>query len=180
MLGIVFTEFSEMVEDAFSPEMLDQIIDDCALDNDGAFTAVGAYDHETMLALVGALSARTGMSVEALEQAFGTHLFKQFQTRYGSFFEGVHSAFDMLKRIEDHIHFEVKKLYPNAELPHFSWTEDGQGRLHLSYRSVRPFAPLAGGLIAGCIAHFGEDITMEEVPDGEDPAFATTFILTKG
>ena len=45
MKGIVFTEFLEMVEDKFSADMVDDIIDDCDLASGGAYTAVGTYPH---------------------------------------------------------------------------------------------------------------------------------------
>ena len=55
MLGIVFTEFMEMVEERFSPEVLDRIMEQAAPANQGAYTAVGYYPHEEILALVVAL-----------------------------------------------------------------------------------------------------------------------------
>ena len=43
MLGIVFTEFFDLVDEAFGEEILDDIIDMANLSNDGAYTAVGRY-----------------------------------------------------------------------------------------------------------------------------------------
>ncbi len=45
MKGVVFTEFIEMVEDQFSADMVDDIIDDAQPPSGGAYTAVGTYDH---------------------------------------------------------------------------------------------------------------------------------------
>ena len=36
MLGIVFSEFTEMVEEVFSAEMVEKILDDCDLESGGA------------------------------------------------------------------------------------------------------------------------------------------------
>ena len=41
MLGIVFTEFIEMVEETFGADMADDIIDDADIESAGAFTSVG-------------------------------------------------------------------------------------------------------------------------------------------
>jgi len=90
--GIVFTEFLDMVEDRFTPEVADRMITAAAVPSDGAYT----------------------------------------------------------------IHVEVRKLYPDAELPTFTCDTSTPGRLTMLYRSSRPFADLAEGLIAGCIAHFCE------------------------
>ena len=45
MKGVIFTEFLEMVESHFSPEMADRIITAARLPSGGAYTAVGTYDH---------------------------------------------------------------------------------------------------------------------------------------
>ena len=88
MLGIVFTEFLDLVESAYAPEMVDEIIDDAELVSHGAYTAVGSYDHSELIALIDALSKRTGESVDSLVQIFGKHLFGRFADRYPMFFDG--------------------------------------------------------------------------------------------
>ncbi|MNY76012.1 hypothetical protein D3C86_2154630 [compost metagenome] len=49
----------------------------------------------------------------------------------------------------------------------------------MKYRSARPFADLAEGLIAGCINHYGEkiDVTREDLSDSAGTA--AWFTLTK-
>ena len=120
MKGIVFTEFLEMVESRFSFDMVDDILDDARPASGGAYTAVGTYPHDEMVALVSALSARSGLAVADLLRAFGAHLFGRFVQGYPDFFARVDNAFDFLAGIEDIIHAEVRKLYPDAELPHFT------------------------------------------------------------
>ena len=78
MKGIVFTEFIEMVEDVFSPEIADQIINEAELDSDGAYTAVGTYDHNEILAMLTHLSELTSIPVGDLGPAIGKHLLKRF------------------------------------------------------------------------------------------------------
>ena len=74
MLGIVFSEFVDMVEASFSADMVDDILDDTGFETDGAYSTVGAYDHQELVGLVVALSKRTGISIDDLVQAFGQHL----------------------------------------------------------------------------------------------------------
>ena len=45
MKGVVFTEFIEMVEDKFSADIADQIIEEADLPSGGVYTSVGTYDH---------------------------------------------------------------------------------------------------------------------------------------
>jgi hypothetical protein len=167
MKGMVFTEFLEMVESKFSADMVDDIIDDSALPSGGAYTAVGTYDHSELVTMVGALAQRTGLPVPALVNAFGLHLFGRFYALYPSFFSGVSSALDFLEGIETVIHTEVRKLYPDAQLPQFDCARNVDG-LDMVYSSPRHFGDLASGLIEGAMAHFGDavSVTRIDLPDG--------------
>ncbi|MEL6177621.1 MAG: heme NO-binding domain-containing protein [Myxococcota bacterium] len=167
MRGIVFTEFLEMVEEQFSPETADHIIDRSELPSGGAYTALGTYAHEEMFALVEQLSSEVNISIPDLLRHFGSHLFGRFLDQYPHVFTGIQGAFPFLMRLEDHIHVEVRKLYPNAELPTFTYDDSVPGRLVMLYRSSRPLGDLAEGLIEGCLAHYNEPITLtrEDLPD---------------
>jgi hypothetical protein len=160
MKGIVFTEFLEMVETRHDPAMVERIIVSAQVPSGGAYTAVGTYDHGEMWSLVAALSKATETPVPDLLRAFGQHLFGRFVTGYPRFFAGVGSAFDFLENLNSVIHVEVRKLYPDAELPHFEVLERSPKRMVLLYQSARHFADLAEGLIQGCAEHFREPLTI--------------------
>ncbi len=170
MKGIVFTEFLDMVSTTFSDDMVDDIIEDAALPSGGAYTAVGTYPHSEIVAMVGALSQRTGVPVPTLVHAFGNYLFGRFVVLYPGFFDGIDSALDFLERIEGVVHVEVLKLYPDAELPRFDTTRQGADVLQMVYRSPRRMGDLAAGLIEGCVTHFGGgvDVQRRAIGDGVD------------
>ncbi|RMA82598.1 heme NO-binding domain-containing protein [Umboniibacter marinipuniceus] len=172
MKGVVFTEFFELVETAFGEDVLDDMIDNADLDSDGVYTAVGKYDHNDMVKLVVALSAETDIPVPDLIETYGKHLFGRFVVMYPGFFEGVSSTYAFLARIDDHIHVEVKKLYPDAELPVFDAKIEGP-KMTMIYDSKRPFGYLAKGLLNGCIEHFGESIEITRADISEDMTAAT-------
>lgn len=167
MKGIVFSEFIEMVEERFSPEVADRMIEAANLPSGGAYTAVGTYSHEEMLALIEQLSGLTGVAVPDLVHAYGRHLFHRFTQLYPAFFDGVPTAFDFLSRIENHVHLEVRKLYPDAELPRFDTPQTDTRHMVMVYESRRPFATLARGLIEGCLEHYGEaaDVTTTDLSE---------------
>ena len=170
MLGIVFSEFMDMVDDTFGPEVLDQLLDiaENQLDSNGDYTAVGNYDHGEMLVLVTELSKSSGISVADLVEAYGKHLFGRFHHRYPAFFEEINGTMDFLAGIENRIHKEVRKLYPNAELPTFEVSRAAEDTMTLVYSSERPFARLAKGLIDGCTEFFkdGVKVAYEDLSDG--------------
>ena len=74
----------------------------------------------------------------------------------------MNDTFDFLSQIEEHVHTEVRKLYPDAELPVFETVRLDEDTLEMTYRSGRPFADLALGLIQGCADHYGEDVAVDQ------------------
>lgn len=161
MKGIVFTEFLELVEEKFGLEVADQIIEKSDLSTGGAYTATGTYDHHELVQMVTHLSELTNIGAGALVKVFGEYLFGRLAGSHGVFLEGVESAEQMLRKVHDVIHVEVKKLYPKAELPSFSYSEAEDGRLIMDYESPRGFGDLAEGLMTGCASHFGEEIDIQ-------------------
>lgn len=160
MKGMVFTEFLTMVEEGFGANMVDDIIDDCSLASNGAYTKVGTYDYNELLALVTALSTRTAVPVPDLVVSYGKHLFRRFYQMMPHFFKNHASSFDFMCSVENIIHVEVRKIYPDAELPRIITEIQDSNHLTITYKSKRPFADFAYGLILGCIEHYHENITV--------------------
>lgn len=178
MKGIVFSEFIELVESKFSIDIADQILQQTELESGGSYTSVGTYDHTEMVQLVVKLSELTGIPVTDLLCHFGEHLTGRFTELYPAFFN-VEDIFSFLDTIENHVHVEVKKLYPDAELPHFKTTRPDANTLVMNYSSFRPFADLAEGLIRGAIAHFGEAIELQRQKEEGYDGTHETFILKR-
>ena len=178
MKGVVFTEFLEMVDQAFSPEITESIVMDSNLASGGAYTTVGTYDHGEIIALVGALSAKTQQAVPDLVKAFGQHLFNTFVKVHPDFFVGSSNAYDFLEKVDSYIHVEVRKLYPDADLPTLTCNRPDPSTLVIDYASERGLADLAHGLIEACVSHFGESVKLERT-DLDPPGTAATFRLTR-
>jgi hypothetical protein len=156
MKGIVFTEFLEMVEAKFGYETVDELLNETDLPSKGIYTAIGTYDHSEIVTLVTRLSTKSNIPVPDLIYAFGHHLFNTFSKSYGHFFEKATDAFDFLRSIHNYIHIEVRKLYPDAQLPHFEINQVSEKKLVMIYSSDRKMAALAHGLIDECLAYYNE------------------------
>lgn len=181
MKGVVFTEFMEMVEARMGLDMLDHIITEADLPNDGAYTSVGTYDHAELVRLVTALSTATGLNTNQLVFMFGEQLFQRFSVSYPALFRGAGDAFDFLSGVDGVIHVEVRKLYPDAELPKLECERLSANELEVRYSSPRGFADLAEGLIAGCIKHFGEPIAVTRTDlEKVDASHRANFHLVRG
>lgn len=175
MLGLVFTEFMEMVEERFSDEVLDDLLDEVELSTGGSYTAVGYYDHREIIKMVVALSKRVGVPVDDLVEAFGTHLFGVLAGKYPVMLEGYSCTLDFLESVDATVHKEVLKLYPEAELPRFRCERISPTHLRMHYSSRRPFSLLAQGLIRGCAAHFGTELEISASATQKDDLFLSDF-----
>lgn len=177
MKGIIFTEFIEMVESKFGLEVMDEVLNKSNLASGGVYTSIGTYDHAEMVELVSHLSAITKIEVVQLLEVFGEYLFTIFVKSYPHFFEGIGDSFSFLEQIEAYIHPEVLKIYPEAELPHFNISRQGN-TLHMVYKSKRKMAPFAYGLIKGCLNHFNEPAQVDMKPLAEDGSIVE-FTISK-
>jgi hypothetical protein len=177
MKGIVFTEFLEMVEDRFPEQIVEQLIESVDLPSGGIYTSVGTYSFQEMITLVSRLSELVGIPGPDLLRAFGQYLLKRFVEKFPHFFEGITSTLDFLPTVESLVHLEVKKLYPDAELPTFSCEFSNSGQLVMIYRSARNLPDLAEGLILGCGEHFRESLGIEKKNISENPP-AVQFTIT--
>jgi hypothetical protein len=179
MKGIVFTEFMEFIEAQFSLKIVETMIAKSNLPNAGVYTSVGTYNHEDMLLFVKILNEETKIPVADLVRSFGFYLFGQLEKNYPAFFQIPKNAFEFLESVHDHIHVEVKKLYKDAELPNFSHNHANKEKFILDYKSTRPLADLAEGMIKACIEHFKENIEVQRVDDQAEPGKIARFILIK-
>ena len=179
MKGVVFTEFLEMVEDKFSADMVDDIIDDADPESGGIYTAVGTYPHEEIVSLVVSLSKHTDIAVPDLVKIFGEHLFGRFAILYPDFFKENIDVFDFLESVETYIHIEVKKLYPDAQLPTFDTRREGKDTLIMYYNSPHPFATLADGLLKGCLSHFNTEAEITMIDRSEGKGTSAEFHIVK-
>lgn len=179
MKGIVFQGFLNLVEETFGLEMMDAIIEESDLASGGAYTSVGTYDYGEIVTMAGNLSARTGVPTRDLVRTFGCYLFSHLAKAHGNLVAKHKTAFDLLDSIERDIHREVRKLYPDAELPYLDCTIENEQTMHMLYRSKRPLADVAHGLIEGCAAHYGDVITIESEDQSDENETRVLFSVTR-
>lgn len=162
MKGLVFREFLGMVEKEFDYQTVDDIIEQSEVASKGIYTNVGTYRHEEMFALVAELSKAKNIPVDKLLFVFGKYLFTVFAKNYPDFFKNKKNSFELLSEVEETIHVEVLKLYPEAELPTFDTEVVNENEMRMTYHSSRKLSDFAEGLIEGCIEYFNEKATIEK------------------
>lgn len=103
---------------------------------------------------------------------FGVNAMPLLAERYPTLFAGHENARTFIDGVNDVIHAEVRKLYPDAICPHFKLTDADDGDLMMDYRSQRRMCALAEGFVEGAATHFGNTVefTHEACVDHGDRA----------
>ncbi len=176
MLGIVFTSLIDMLEEKVSPEFADDVIMEAKLENDGAYTAVGYYPFEEMQRLLEVLVSKTNKSTNELLYDFGYYLFGKLGGVHGEVLAGTDGMLDMLEHLDGDIHVQVKKLYPDADLPRFTVMSRTDNAMRLQYYSERELYALAEGLMDAAAEYYG--CTLERETRQLDTPHTYEFSIT--
>ena len=131
-----------------------------------------------MVSLVTELSKKIDIPIGDLLRVYAVHFFDVLLKSYPQFFEKQKTAFGFLASIDNYIHPEVLKLYPDAELPRFDAEMKSDKVMHLKYYSSRKLSDFASGLIQGTLNHYDEGITMKMESLVDDNS-EVLFILEK-
>jgi len=174
MKGLLFNELVEFAEDRFGCDVVARVEGTAA-----PYGAIASYPSADLVALATRLADAGSERLDVLLRAFGERLFGRFASLYPVFFVTADSTFEFLAQIDTTIHGEVEKLYPNAEFPRFKPTTEGADVMRLHYRSARPFADLAEGMLQGCITHFGESVDVRREPVTGPAGTAADFVLVR-
>jgi len=167
MKGVIFNVVEEVVHDLFDADTWDDLLD--ASDLDGAYTALGDYADTELLAIVAAASKATGMTADDVLRTVGHHALPKLASRVPESLTDAPDAYSFIRKVNDIIHPEVLKLYPDAIPPLFTF-EDHPDGLVVHYGSQRNLPALAEGLLSGISLLFvEEEITVTPLgPSAED------------
>jgi hypothetical protein len=179
MKGVVFTEFLGFVEETFGIETVDHLLTRCSLPSGGIYTAVATYDVAELVDMLTELSRRTDRKVPDLVREYGHHLFRFFARTQQATMGNVESTEQLMASVDNRIHVDVRKLYPDAELPSIQFEKLSETQSRVIYESQRPFADLAEGLILEAVVHFGDPISVVRRDLGDCDGTNAEFILTR-
>ena len=167
MKGIVFTEFLDLVESKFGIETVEGIIEKTNLKSKGAYTSIGTYEFSEMLSLLTNLSKKTSISIDDLLHIYGLHFFSILEQNYPKIINKYKYPIDLLSSIDSHIHVQVRKIYPDAELPKFEVVHKTEKSITLLYTSSRSMYAFALALIEKTFQHYNSNakITIDKLKE---------------
>ena len=109
---------------------------------------------------------------------YGEHFFGVIEKSYPDLLATYTDPIDMLSSIENHIHVEVRKIYPDAELPTFKVLEKTKTSLVVIYTSSRAMHQFGLGLMNKTFEHFNTAASIETKKIKEDGT-EVMFIIHK-
>jgi len=166
MKGVIFNSLEEAVIEIGGEDLWDELLERGGLD--GSYTSLGSYSDDDLMSLVNAAAEVLNMTPQEATVYAGRLVAPKLAQRHSDLVASHTDTISLLCDLNDVIHPEVRKLYPNAQVPDFTTIDRADSRLILQYRSERNLVSLATGLILGAAELFGEtvDITTDLTTDG--------------
>jgi predicted hydrocarbon binding protein len=165
MMGLIFNLLEDFTNRQLGPIAWDRIVERARSElsaEDAAYTSLGNYADADLFTLIDCAVEVSGISARSLVHAFGRYLVPALARRYPALYEQHRTAKSFLLAVDETIHVEVKKLYPETVLPTFRYEEPSPTRLVMIYRSPRRLCALAEGMITGAAEHFREKATVRQ------------------
>lgn len=161
MKGIIFNLLEEVIRREYGEDTWDALLE--AAQVEGGYSSLANYPDEELMKLVAAASAALNTSADTIVRWFGRNALPLLAERYPEFFIPHTSTRPFLLTLNDIIHIEVRKLYPGADVPVFDYDTSSQEVLVMGYKSPRRLCALAEGFIEAAAAHYGEEVTLDQL-----------------
>lgn len=162
MKGVIFNVVQDVVEENFGLDFWDDAVDLAGIS--GSYTSLGSYDDAEMMALVGAIAELARVSQADVLVLAGRAGFAGLASRHAELLSGLGGWREVLDRLDGIIHPEVRKIYPDSDVPSFDASgTSGGGPVHLLYESKRNLCRLAEGLVLGLGDWFETELDVSHV-----------------
>jgi len=156
MKGVVFNLLEEAVAKNFGADVWDDLLDDA--DVGGAYTSLGNYSDDEIVALVRVAARKLQMSESDVLRWFGEQAMPLLKQRYPGFFAPHTSSRSFVLSVNSIIHPEVRKLSPGPHSPPLHFRDTPTGSVTMGYESSRRMCDLAHGFIKGAAGIFCEEV----------------------
>jgi hypothetical protein len=162
MKGTILSCVKELVEKKFGAAAWTKVLE--AAGQPGAlFLAGGDVPDEKAMKILGAASKVSGLSMQALMDAFGDYWANDYSDKmYPQYYAEHKTAKDFLRGM-DALHERLTKSIPNAKPPRFAYESETPNSFVMIYRSARGLGDMLPGLIAGVARHYRTKIAVKKL-----------------
>lgn len=163
MKGIIFNVVEDAVTKLHGASAWDDILDHAEVS--GAYTALGTYPDAELMSIVGSACELTGADQIDLLRVVGRAILPDLAAHVDDVVDHNGTAFEFLAVIDDVIHVEVRKLYPDAATPTIKTRSIDDHSIEVTYGSARGLWALAEGLILGAGDLFNQPLIVTRHPE---------------
>jgi len=157
----MFNELSRYADARKGPGAWTAIREAAGLPSD-FFLITNDFPDEDFMALCAQAASRTGQSLEALLEDFGTFLVPGLLSIYGSLVNPKWDVLSFLEYTEDVIHRAVRIAHTDARPPALKVVRTNEDEVTVIYRSPRRLCALACGIIAGVAQHYESPVQIHQ------------------
>lgn len=161
MHGVIFLELTRFVDARFGPSAWRGIVREAGLTTT-IFLPTQLYPDADLLAIVAAISRKSGKEPGQLLEDFGAFIVPSLATLYAALIEGDWKLLDLLQHTEETIHRVVRIRAPGAAPPRLKCTRLRPDEVEIVYTSERKLCAFAKGIVAGLSKLYEEPATVTE------------------
>ena len=161
MVDMILRELSDFLEPEFGRAAAAEALRQARLHPDRDLRVVFA-----------GLTRPPSLTDDELLRRFGRHLFPRLAALFPAVFAGLHNWRELLLQIAPRVHAELLTLQPEAQFPTLVCRRLEDEAIEVEYHSPRNLAPLAQGMLLGCLDYFGTRgaVSCESLPAAEGHA----------
>lgn len=161
MHGLFFTTLMDYLEQDFGLEVVDAAVRASNPASAAAYTAVSDYPHQELFSIITAAASRLGRDPAELLQQYGRRVFQALLQKHPGAVADAGDTLEFIATVDRHVHAEVQRRYPGARVPALTVSRASAGGGTVEYRSHRPLADVAAGMLQGCIDFFQDELTLQ-------------------
>ena len=159
MKGTIINCLEELVSQKYGPEQWRLTLKNAGLPESKIYGTVDEVPDSEVHALLAAVSAVVGLSLDGVMEAFGDYWSTVYAPRvYAAYYVGAKSARDFLLRLDD-IHTAMTRSLKSRP-PSFRYEWRGDRHLIMHYKSSRGLVVLMAGLVRGVGKYYEEHLNV--------------------
>jgi len=140
------------------PEAVEQV---AQAEHEATDPAYEGYDQTELVGMVQAMLGKSGPGIDEIQRAFGEHMLRYCAHCYPNYFES-EGLFAFLSDVQSRIHADVRRAYPDVDLPSFECREENEARLVMTVYAPPGATAFAEGLVSGCARFYDEEIALSK------------------
>jgi hypothetical protein len=158
MKGTIAICIREVVEKHFDAGTWGKVLLQAGLSEFRIFLTAEDVPNDQIVALMHAIVAVTGLSMDDVMNAFGDHWAGDYAPRlYAPYFARAKSARELLLNLHQ-IHETLTRTMPGAAPPKFTYEWRGEHHLIMHYQSQHGMVSLMPGIIRGVAKYYKESL----------------------